>query len=325
VFNDLNGSLGNPEYSGTVKTGLSNLIKHAPNIAIAPGDIVSGEDFKKAFSDNDFKKMWDSFSLNIHGKLKAAGIPFAPSPGNHDANSDLPREVTFYKNYFDQGQNIPNISFVDRSKYPFYYSYIVGNVFFIALDDTQTYKLDANSHQGLSQKAWIKAELDSPEAKSAAARIVYGHIPLYSVLNKSKHAGKYEAVLSKEQYGVKNPGSLEEILINGNVSLTIFAHSHSFYPGIVSHKGAARAQPMLFSPCMGPGSRYLNGNNSSRSPEGYSIIDVAANGKLTYTTFNYKGEVLDSKKLPSQLTSNNGVIIRRDDVNYRMSRRLPID
>ncbi len=315
VINDLNSSFGSTTYISAVNKGIQNLIQAKIDLVIAPGDFVAGQDTRKRYSDLRFEEMWKSFENNIHSKFKKSLIPFAPAPGNHDASKYIIREQKFYKDYFLS--NKPNLNFVSSEMYPFYYSFIKDGVFFIALDDTVTGKISlSKSPQGIDQRSWIKKQLNLNEAKEARARIVYGHIPLYSVLDEKKHPRKFKETLSLEQYQKGRIDTLEEILTESNVSLAVFAHSHAFYPGHIKHKELKNDLHILFSPCLGSGNRFVVNRTKNRSAQGYSIIEVNNDDKITYKTYTYSGELINSLNLPETIRQRK-VTINRDDLYYK--------
>jgi len=311
VFNDLNAGVGSDEYYGGTTTGIRNLLATSPDIVVAPGDLVGGEDFSKRLTDTDFRCMWASFDKNVHALIKQKKIPFAPAPGNHDANAGLTREVANYKEYFQKSGNKPDLDFVDATYYPYFYAYVHKNVFFVALDATLSGTLKSSQVSADAQKAWLRKQLASPRAVSARARISYAHVPIYSVLDQKRHAGKFSEVLSSEQVAKGGDKSLEAILVDGDVDLAIFGHSHVFYPGLVRYSNSSSTLHMLFAPRGGPGGRYLPGA-TTMSPQGFALIRVQDNGQIVYEARDYTGKVMKCSSLPSTIASNGGRRIERD-------------
>jgi len=318
VFGDLNGSLGDPNYSGTVAKGLNNLISTAPDIALGTGDFTSGEDYRLKFSTQRFKDMWSSFDQKVLQKLTKNNIPFAPTPGNHDAN--IERERGFYKEFWT-GKEPLKVQMISTEMYPFYYSFKFKNIFFVSLDDVRTSRLRDRTFNGVTQRQWLENQLSSVESKTSIARIVYGHVPMYPVLSKRKHKkskgrGKYYEILESEQQG-KQVDSLEEILKRNNVSLSIFGHSHAYYPGVVQHDGERLDQSLnvLSMPCIGDGNRYIEGKSGERSQRGYGLINIDSDtGKINYDVYNYNGEIIDKATLPKSIKPYSSVIIKRKDL-----------
>jgi len=312
VFNDLNGSVGSDVYYGGTTSSLRKLLEMNPDIIVAPGDLVGGEDFSKKLGDADFLRMWTSFGNKLHSSMKAKNIPFAPAPGNHDANAGLSREVKHYANYFRRAENKPAVDFVDEAHFPYFYSYIHKGVFFVALDSTLSGAIKSSQGSADVQKEWLRAQLASSRAVTAIARIVYAHVPLYSVLDKSRHAGKFAEVLGREQIASGREKSLESILVTGRVDLAIFGHSHVFYPGLLRYKENASVLHVLFAPRGGPGGRYLPGA-SQMSPQGFALIRVLDDGQIVYEARTSAGERMSCEVLPKAIASNGGRMIERDD------------
>ncbi|GAB4023992.1 MAG: hypothetical protein Fur0010_27270 [Bdellovibrio sp.] len=228
--------------------------------------------------------MWASFEKQILNPITALGISLAPTAGNHDAS--IARERVHYQNFWKT--RVPNVQMVSGEMFLFYYSYTYQGVFFISMDNVLTGKLADRTYINKTQKEWIKEQLNSPLAQSSVARIVYGHVPLYPVLSKSRHAsgcgGKYYEILRQEQLG-QSSDSLEGIFKDANVSLVVFGHSHAYYPGVVHHNNEALedALPELSMPCLGQGNRYLDQQTSARSERGFAEIEIdLATGRISY-------------------------------------------
>ncbi len=342
VINDMNGDAGSITYGWKVASAVNQIIAAQPDLVILPGDLVAGE--SRALTQSNLQAMWSSFNSTVLSPFQRMNIPSAPAPGNHDAGLLLDRVE--YKRFWIKDDTIPQVDLVDATHFPFYYSYTVKNIFFIAMDDVVVTKLMAHTHsmgapatslklkadleamtntqiqihpesKDLEQKLWIKAQLASARAKSANARIVYGHVPLYSVLDPVRYqkpggAGKFHEVLSREQMLKNTSGTLEEILIEGNVSLTIFAHSHAFYPAYIKHTDQPEKNSLrvLFTPCIGAANRHLPGS-AERSPNGYTIISVDETN-LSYDIYSATGELIRKETLPTSIPLKDNVTLMRD-------------
>lgn len=316
VLGDLNGSLGDPNYASTVTSGMGHILNSGYDLILGTGDFTSGEDYKKRFPASRFTQMWSSFEQKILNPILNSGIPFAPSPGNHDANID--RERGYYKNFWSP--RIPGVTMISSEAYPFYYSFLYKNVFFISMDDVRTYSLRDRSVGGVAQRDWIATQLKSPQASAAVARIAFGHVPIYPVLSKSKHSssgrGKYYEIMGNEQQG-KRTNSLEQIFKAGDLSLAIFGHSHAYYPGVVHHNNEALEDSLnvLSMPCLGHGNRYLDQRTSSRSPRGYGqvVVDLES-GKVSFDAYSTSGVKIDKTGLPERIRPYSHLSIRRHDL-----------
>ncbi|MBK25341.1 MAG: hypothetical protein CME70_15205 [Halobacteriovorax sp.] len=316
ILGDLNGSLGDPNYASTVKSGMGHILSSGFDIIIGTGDFTSGEDYKKKFPPSRFREMWNSFESKILNPIKEKGIPFAPSPGNHDAS--IERERGYYKDFWKD--KTLGVTMVSTEAYPFYYSFLYKGVFFISLDNVRTYSLRDRTVNGVTQREWVKNQLNSEEARTAVARIAYGHVPLYPVLSKSKHSkngrGKYYAFLGNEQQG-KRSDSLEQIFKDGDLSLAVFGHSHAYYPGVVHHNNEALEDSLriLSMPCLGHGNRYLDQRTSARSARGYGAVTVdLETGHVTLDAHGSDGTKVDKTKLPERIRPYSHLSIRRHDL-----------
>lgn len=316
VLGDLNGSLGDPNYASSVTSGMTHLLASGFDIIIGTGDFTSGEDYKKKFPPSRFREMWKSFDSKILTPIRDAGIPFAPSPGNHDAS--IERERGYYKDFW--GSRTLGVTMVSKEAYPFYYSFTYKGVFFISLDNVRTYSLRDRTVNGVTQREWVKNQLNSPEARKSVARIAYGHVPLYPVLSKSKHSsngrGKYYAFLGNEQQG-KRSNSLEQIFKDGDLTLAVFGHSHAYYPGVVHHNNEALEDSLniLSMPCMGHGNRYLDQRTRARSGRGYGYVTIdLETGNVNFDAHGSDGKRVDKNTLPERIKPYSHLSIRRHDL-----------
>lgn len=301
VVSDLNSSLGSTTYGSQVHRGLGHALSRSPDLIIGTGDYVAGEDISHKYPLSRFDEMWAAFKSFILDRILETGVEFAPSPGNHDASGYpvMQRERAKYLEFWDR--NTPRIEYVDQRNYPWYYSYMLDNVFFISMDDVTPFRLNHDD----DQRNWIREQLNSPEAQSARARIVYGHVPIYPLLEKSKYAnkgkGKYYEVLNREQWEENSQG-LEKLLLDANVDLAVFGHSHTFFPGKVIHRreGKDHTLRILSMPCLGSGSRYLSGQ-SRRSPTGFATIDISDSGSMEIQGYDDDGELISRQSLPERI------------------------
>jgi hypothetical protein len=316
VLGDLNGSLGDPNYASSVTSGMGHILNSGYDLILGTGDFTSGEDYKKKFPASRFDQMWASFEQKILNPILNSGIPFAPSPGNHDAN--IERERGYYKDFWSP--RIPGVTMISSEAYPFYYSFLYKNVFFISMDDVRTYSLRDRTVNGVTQREWIANQLKTPQARGAVARIAYGHVPMYPVLSKSKHSssgrGKYYEIMANEQQG-KRSNSLEQIFKEGDISLAIFGHSHAYYPGVIHHHNEALEDSLnvLSMPCLGHGNRYLDQRTSARSPRGYGQVEIdLETGKVSFDAYLTNGQKVDKTGLPERIRPYSHLSIRRHDL-----------
>lgn len=297
AFADMNIDTSGTYASSTISI-VKSMIARQPAAILGVGDYIDGE--KKTLSDSTYVNMWNSFSKKVLSLMRTAGLPFLPTPGNHDAYYSQERRI--YDSFWSE--NKPNVEYVDDDNFPFYYSFIKEDVFFVSLDDANYSKLSNRT----AQLNWLKAQLSSARAQGARARVVYGHIPLYSIVSsKANSSTVYEnGVLSQER---RTAGSftLESILLSNKVDLVIFGHSHGFYSGHYTYPDGKKLQ-VVSMPCAGSAPRYLVGTNI-RTPQGYVELVFSETNQLSIRYYNSSGTLQSLSSLPASLTldAKNGV------------------
>lgn len=292
----------NIDTSGTYASATTSIVKsmiaRQPAAILGVGDYIDGE--KKSLSDSTYVNMWNQFSKKVLSFMRDANIPFLPTPGNHDAY--YAQERRLYDSFW--GGNKPNVEYVDDDNFPFYYSFIKEDVFFVSLDDANYSKLSNRT----AQLAWLKEQLSSARAKGARARVVYGHIPLYSIVSsKANSSTVYENGVLAGERRTAGSNTLEAILLSHNVDLVIFGHSHGFYSGHYTYPDGKKLQ-VVSMPCAGSSPRYLVGT-STRTPQGYVELVFSETNQLTIRYYNSSGTLQSLSSLPASLTldSKNGV------------------
>lgn len=296
----------NIDTSGTYASSTTSIVKsmvsRQPAAILGVGDYIDGE--KKTLSDGTYVKMWNSFSQKVLSLMRTAGLPFLPSPGNHDAYYSQERRL--YNGFW--GDNKPNVEYVDDDNFPFYYSFIQDGVFFVSLDDANYYKLSNRT----AQLNWLKEQLSSARAQGARARVVYGHIPLYSIVStKANSSTVYDNGALAGERRTGGTFTLESILLNNSVDLVIFGHSHGFYSGYYTYPDGKKLQ-VVSMPCAGSSPRYLVGTGI-RTPQGYVEIVFSETNKLAIRYYNTAGVLQSLSSLPASLTldAKSGVKYQR--------------
>ena len=280
VISDLNGSYGSTDYAAAVTAAVDAVLADPPDLVLSTGDMVAGQR-----SGLDYEAMWGSFHATVSDRLAAAGIPFAVTPGNHDASAyagySAERDA-FADAWIDRG---PDVRFVDDADYPFRYAFIVSDVLFVSLDDTLVGALDDE------QTAWLDAVLDTP----AAARIVYGHVPLFPFAEGRETEALFD-------------DALEDLLVAHDVTAFISGHHHAYYPG---RRGSLR---LVGTACLGDSPRALLGS-STTSARSVLRLEVEE-GEIT-TLEAWSGERFDTviarSSLPASVGSG-GDAVGRDDL-----------
>ncbi|ASD63285.1 metallophosphoesterase family protein [Bdellovibrio bacteriovorus] len=297
AFADMNIDTSGTYASATISI-VKSMILRQPAAILGVGDYIDGE--KKSLSDSTYVNMWNQFSKKVLSFMRDANIPFLATPGNHDAY--YAQERRLYDSFW--GKNKPNVEYVDDDNFPFYYSFIKEDVFFVSLDDANYSKLSNRT----AQLAWLKEQLSSARAKGARARVVYGHIPLYSIVSsKANSSTVYENGVLAGERRTAGSNTLEAILLSHNVDLVIFGHSHGFYSGHYTYPDGKKLQ-VVSMPCAGSSPRYLVGT-STRTPQGYVELVFSETNQLTIRYYNSSGTQQSLSSLPASLTldAKNGV------------------
>lgn len=281
VVSDLNGSYGSTSYDSAVHGAVAEVIRRQPDLVISTGDMVAGQR-----KDLDYRAMWRAFHAAVSDPLATAGIPFAVSPGNHDASgyATFAAERQIYVDEWSSRK--PALNYVDDASYPLRYAYKVENTLFIALDDTTLGPL------GSEQMAWLSNVLAT---HSAAVKIVYGHVPLYPFSGE-----KADEIIGDV--------ALENLLNDHNVDAFVSGHHHAYYPG---KRSALRLTGM---PCLGGGPRSLVGQAgvSARAVVMIGIEGGQINSIEGYPESDFANAIPRSS-LPESI-GGGAQIITRDDL-----------
>jgi len=281
VISDLNGSYGSMRYGPSVHRAVKRVIELDPDVVISPGDMVAGQ--KEGL---DYAGMWRAFHRAVSDKLFDAGIPFAPSPGNHDASA-YPRhaiERVHYKRAWQYRK--PDVPLVDTKHMPFRYAFVMKDTLFVSLDATMARRMKP------AHFAWLDALLT--KHADVKTKIVYGHLPLYPFAR-----GREGDIL--------NDPKLEAMLNRHGVDLFVSGHHQVYYPG---RRGELR---MLSVGCLGGGVRdLLNGEPSMRV---ITMIEIDSHGIRSIE--GYTGDNFDERVPRGTLPFTLGwspMAIWRDDV-----------
>ncbi|NOY87333.1 MAG: metallophosphoesterase [Deltaproteobacteria bacterium] len=155
-------------------------------------DIIFAIDIGDLVEDGEKEKF--RFFIN---QIKKADKPFLTAIGNHELRED--GRANYYPMF---GR--------------FYYSFKVGESYFIILDDANEERLD------LWQLDWLENELQ--KAQSYKYRFVFMHVPLYD-----PRQGENE-----EGHSLKDltfAGQLNDIFDKYHVSMLFCSHIHGYYKG----------------------------------------------------------------------------------------------
>jgi hypothetical protein len=296
VLSDLNSSYGSTTYDPEVAHAVRRTVDEwRPDLVLIAGDMIAGQ--RPALEDANVRAMWAAFDSVVAAPLRRAGIPLAVTMGNHDgsAHPGHERDRRLAAEYW--GTRQVGMGILDGGRYPFYYAFIRGDVFFLVLD-ASTGAVVADT----TQMAWLASTLASPEARSAELRVSMGHVPLYAVAEGRNRPGEVQA----------NPDSLRSILEGAGVRLHISGHHHAYYPGRVG------ALDLLHAGALGQGPRALLGSDLPPTRT-VTILDLyPARDSLAEQTFRVYDdavEPLDVASLPRRIDGINGQVILRDTKN----------
>ncbi len=295
VLSDLNGRYGSTSYEPSVRRSIAAISRLQPDLILCAGDAIAAQ--KLSLSESQIQAMWDAFDRNIASPIADLKIPFGITIGNHDGSGALVKgKFTFALDriladrYWNSDRRDLGLNFIDRAKFPFYYSFEKEGIFFLVWD--------ASTHIIRSQQlTWIDRALASNEAQKAKMRIVMGHLPLYPVSVGRDRPGAYLA----------NAEKLRGLLEQYRVATYISGHHHAYYPG---KKGQLE---LLNAGALGSGPRQLlNSNLPARSTLTLIDIDLSAR-KTNYITYDMKTEeIIDNQSLPPAIVAANSKIFRWD-------------
>lgn len=287
VISDLNHSYGSIGYDPPVRSAIKRVIELKPDVVLCTGDMIAGQRTAPKLNRKRLEAMWQAFHETVTLPLRNAGIPFAPSAGNHDASASpgfqLERDV-----YREQWQNNKtSLVLLDGGNYPFNYGFTVNGVLFAALDATVAGPLPP------VQMKWLGEVLAKEEQKSIA-RIVFGHLPVWSL------------TVGRER-GILRDTNLEQLFVEKSVSVYLSGHQHGFYPFYHNN------QYYVGQAALGSGPRRLIGDKNL-SPRAFTFIEIATDGTLNVTAYtgpDFK-QVVQRSTLPPQITYNGSTIVRDD-------------
>ena len=295
VISDLNSAYGSTDYLPEVAQGIALLPDWQPDLVLCGGDMVAGQSLD--LSETQIEAMWTAFDKNILAPVRAAGLPFAFTVGNHDASSYQNNGEFVYvldrqeaAQYWSTHQSDTDLTFVEAAAFPFYYSFKQNNIFYLVWDAS-------SANIPAEQVAWADRALASPEAQSAQRRIVMGHLPLYAVSKKRDRPGEF----------LNQADELRNLLERHNVHLYISGHHHAYFPGKAGQLNT------LHAGALGSGPKQLLTTNTDPF-QTLTIVDLFLDTASTvYTTYNMNTlEVVDLQMLPREIVGPNGRELRQD-------------
>jgi 3',5'-cyclic AMP phosphodiesterase CpdA len=287
VLSDFNESYGSVRYAATVGDAVRRTVALRPDLVISTGDMIAGQRLAPPLSADAVGAMWQAFHQQVTEPLARAGLPFAVTPGNHDASSGarfaLERDI--YRAQWAPRK--PALDFVDASGYPFQYAFRVRGALFVSLDATFV------GHLSAPQKQWLDGLLQA-EGQQATHRVVFTHVPLWPF------------AVGRERDYLGDP-ELDAILQRGRVGLFLSGHHHAYYPG---WKDGVRH---VSQGCLGAAPRPLIGT-ASPAPRTITVIELGADGTVQLDAYGGAGfdEVVPRSTLPPRITAHGSTLLRDD-------------
>lgn len=294
VVSDMNQSYGSKEYTPALKAAVEHIRQSGTSLVLSTGDMVAGQ--KQGL---DYLGMWAAFHQATTRPLGASGIPFLPSPGNHDASagSRFTNERNHYRttwNSFPVGRfnsgrasedQVHFLSHVTQN-WPLNYAVTMGPALFVALDATVGGGLVGN------QLDWLETVLRHSEAYKV--KIVFGHFPLlpYTFDRASDYLGD-----GNPQFATR----LEAMLEKYQVDFYLSGHHHAYYPG--RRLGQVR---YVSVPLLGTGARYLltaDRSETKRSVQSFLYFDFDAAGNINMSALKSPSFTpIVAESLPPQIS-----------------------
>jgi len=297
VISDLNSAYGSTTYDPEVDQAITLLPFWQPDLVVCGGDMVAGQD--RRLTPDQFKAMWQAFDDHVAAPLRQQNLPFGFTVGNHDASSAtgannsflFQRERDLASAYWSDPSHHPGVNFIDRSEFPFFYTFEQGGIFFMAWDGS-------SSRIPADKLAWVEQALASDVAQQAKARILLGHLPLYGIAVGRDKPGEV----------LDNADQLRRLLERYGVHTYISGHQHAYYP---AHRGQLQ---LLYAGILGSGPRQLIDSNRPPS-KSLTVVDIDFDDPAltTYTTYDLPSlRTVDPTELPRFLAGHNGMVLRRD-------------
>jgi hypothetical protein len=144
----------------------------------------------------NYSRSPEDYEKEFFAPAKKASMPFLAAMGNHERAAD-PKGLLYRRLVGDP-----------------WYSFAVGDVVFLVLDNSNAHSL------GREQERWLEERLF--EARKARFRFVFLHVPL-----EDPRGGRFKHAMSDSAYARK----LLEIFERGNVTFLFASHVHAYYAG----------------------------------------------------------------------------------------------
>ncbi|HTM98451.1 MAG TPA: metallophosphoesterase [Pedobacter sp.] len=289
LISDLNAGYGSLTYSEDVSAVLNEMDQIKPDIILCAGDMVAGQ--KASLTAQNIKDMWQSFKTVVFNPVQKRAIPFGFTLGNHDASPSFSKDREIAAQFWNDEKHLTHLTFVDSEHYPFYFSYLKNNVFFLSWDASGA-KIKPELY------TWMKEQINLRVAKNARMRILLGHLPLYAIVAAKNKPGEVNS----------NPDSALSFFKAHQIDMYISGHQHAYYPA------TKNGVQLLNSGCIGDGPRPILGHQEL-AQKAYTVIDIPVKRPLTFTQKTFKpvtNEEITIRSLPDSVIGFNGTIYRKD-------------
>lgn len=289
VISDLNASYGSLTYSADVSAVIGEIGKIKPDLILCGGDMVAGQ--KTSLTEQNIKEMWQSFKTVVFDPIRKTKVPFGFTVGNHDASPNFLKDRTIAEQFWKGEQLATNLTFINAEHYPFYFSYLKNNVFFISWDASGA-KIKPELYK------WMKEQTKLPVAKNARMRILLGHLPLYAIVAAKNKPGEVNS----------NPDSALAFFKTHQIDMYISGHQHAYYPA--SKNGVQ----LLNSGCIGDGPRPILGH-SELATKAYTVLEIPVKSPLSFKQRSFMpitNKEIAANSLPDSVIGFNGIIHRAD-------------
>ncbi|MFO7848023.1 MAG: metallophosphoesterase [Balneolaceae bacterium] len=289
LISDLNESYGSTHYKEYVDSTLAFIREQKPDLVLCTGDMVAGQSL--SLSEDELREMWQGFDETIGDPLRELSIPFAFTLGNHDGsgsgNFDHERQIA--KEYWSERK--PDLSFVDSAQFPFYYSFVFNDLFFISWDASY-------QHISEEERNWVEEQLSGNDADKAALKLMLGHLPLYAVAEGRNHSGE---VLS-------DADELFELMKREQLNYYFSGHHHAWY---AAEKEGVK---MIHSGAQGGGPRMLIGSDTPPRRTVTLLEKYPGESDFQITSFDLENNMkpIKSDELPARIDGFNGTLFRYD-------------
>ena len=260
LISDLNSSYGSTHYIPQVGQGVQQLVKQQPALLVCAGDMVAGQ--KRGLSNSRLDAMWDGFARTVLQPIRQAGIPFLMAVGNHDGAPGFAADRAAARRFWEPRREALGLHFVDRADFPFHYSVLQNDVFWLVWDAS-------SSNVPAEQLQWARRQLNSNAARTARMRMVVGHLPLFGISQGRDRPGER----------LHQAHAIQTLLEEGNVQAYISGHQHAWYPARLGQLD------LIQLGALGSGPRSLLQGNIPRQ-QTYTRLDINwRSGALRETTY----------------------------------------